>query len=199
MIEVDDPSLYRKSGRNPGIRAPSGQILPGKTCFTSGNPLIAHCKDADIFKSYYAIVCPYSLLMIVHAQTTPVAQNCSLKASSLLDTKKGCTSFSGEIVPANRSSLASDKCKIVGCESSRGIGGTVLHERKTVLSQECDMVDLTDSRQLGEKSKDALIAPAKKRRFISGEYDLKQHFGNSREHSSVTIFYLFIHRLYFNL
>ncbi|OIW15857.1 hypothetical protein TanjilG_04392 [Lupinus angustifolius] len=119
-------------------------------------------------------------------RTTPAAPNCSLKASSSLDSKKWHTSFLGEVVPANRSSLASDNCKIVGCESSRGTCHTVLHGRKIVLSEERDMVDLADSCQPGEKSKDMLIAPcsAKKRRFISGEYDLKQHFGNSREHSS---------------
>ncbi|KAE9588051.1 putative DNA helicase [Lupinus albus] len=119
-------------------------------------------------------------------RTTPVASNCSFKASSSLDTKKCHTSFLGEVVPANRSSLASDNCKIVGCESSRDTCHTVLHGRKIVLSEERDMVDLVDSCQPSEKSKDVLIAPcsAKKRRFISGEYDLKQHFGNSHEHSS---------------
>ncbi|XP_061338556.1 regulator of telomere elongation helicase 1 homolog [Gastrolobium bilobum] len=128
----------------------------------------------------------FSVEKFLSPLTTPVARNSSLKASSLLDTKKGCTSFPGEIVPANRSSLASDNCKIVGCESSRDICGTVLHGRKTMLSRECDAVDLSDSCELGEKSKETLIKPcsAKKRRFIAGEYDLKQHFGNSNEHSS---------------
>ncbi|XP_027342046.1 regulator of telomere elongation helicase 1 homolog isoform X1 [Abrus precatorius] len=118
--------------------------------------------------------------------TKPVAQNFSLKASSLIYTKKGCTSFLGEIVPANRSSLSSDNGKIVVCESSRDVCGKVLLGRKTLLSQERDGVDLTDCCQLGEKSKDTPIAPcsAKKRRFITGEYDLKQHFGNSNEQSS---------------
>ncbi|KHN32605.1 regulator of telomere elongation helicase 1 homolog [Glycine soja] len=116
---------------------------------------------------------------------TPMTQNFS--ASSLLDTKKGCTSFLGEIVPANRSSLFSDNGKTVHCESSRNICGRVLlGERKTLQSQECDRLDLADDCQLGEKSKDTPIAPcsSKKRRFITGDYDLKQYFGNSNEHSS---------------
>ena len=94
-------------------------------------------------------------------------------------------------MPANRSSLASDNCKIVGCESSRDKCGTVLHGKETVVSQGHDMVDLTGRRQLGEKSKDTLIAPcsAKKRRFITGEYNLQQHFGNFYEHSSGTKFF----------
>ncbi|KAJ1404108.1 regulator of telomere elongation helicase 1-like protein isoform X1 [Sesbania bispinosa] len=117
---------------------------------------------------------------------TPAAQNFSLKASSLLGTKKGCTSFPGEIVPANRSSLSSDNGKVVGCQSSRDKCGMVLHGKKTVLSQERDGVDLADSCQLSEKSKNMLMAPCvtKKRKFITGEYDLKQIFGNSNEHSS---------------
>ncbi|KAL2332388.1 hypothetical protein Fmac_019969 [Flemingia macrophylla] len=116
----------------------------------------------------------------------PIAPNFSLKASSLLDTKKGSTSFLGEIVPANRSSLSSDNDKTVHPETSRDICGKVLLRRKTLLSQKCDTVDLTDNCQLGEKSKDTPIPPcsAKKRRFVSGEYDLKQYFGNSNEHSS---------------
>ncbi|TKY48148.1 Regulator of telomere elongation helicase 1 [Spatholobus suberectus] len=118
--------------------------------------------------------------------TTPMVQNLSLKASSLLDTKQGCTSFLGEIVPANRSSLSSDNGKTVHRESSRDMCGKVLLRRKTPLLQECDRVDLADSCQLGEKSKDRPIPPcsAKKRRLITGEYDLKQYFGSSNEHSS---------------
>lgn len=116
--------------------------------------------------------------------TTPVAPNCILKASSSLDTKKGCTSFMKGILPANRSSLSSDHGMIVGCHSSRDTHETVLHKRITVLSQEHDGFDLTD--QPGEKSKNRLIAPCftKKRRFIAGEYDLTQHLGNSNEQSS---------------
>nr|KYP46912.1 Regulator of telomere elongation helicase 1 [Cajanus cajan] len=108
------------------------------------------------------------------------------EASSLLDTKKGCISHLGEIVPANRSSLSSENGKTVHCESSRDISGKVLLGGKTLLSQKRDMVDLTDCCQLGEKSKDTPIPPcsAKKRRFVTGEYDLKQYFGNSNEHSS---------------
>ncbi|XP_020235482.1 regulator of telomere elongation helicase 1 homolog [Cajanus cajan] len=118
--------------------------------------------------------------------TAPMVQNFSLKASSLLDTKKGCISHLGEIVPANRSSLSSENGKTVHCESSRDISGKVLLGGKTLLSQKRDMVDLTDCCQLGEKSKDTPIPPcsAKKRRFVTGEYDLKQYFGNSNEHSS---------------
>ncbi|KAK7375603.1 hypothetical protein VNO78_35510 [Psophocarpus tetragonolobus] len=118
--------------------------------------------------------------------TTPVAQNFDLKASYLHDTEKVCTSFLGEIVPANRSSLSSDNGNIVHCESSRDICSKVLRGRKTLLSQECGRVDLADCCELGEKSKDAPIAPcsSKKRRFITREYNLKQYFGNSKEHSS---------------
>ncbi|RDX67065.1 Regulator of telomere elongation helicase 1-like protein [Mucuna pruriens] len=123
---------------------------------------------------------------LLSAPTTPMALNFSVKASSSLDTKKGCTSFLGEIVPANRSSLSSDNGKTVHCESSQDICGKVLHGRKTLLSQECDRVYLTDSCQLGEKSNDTPRPPCstKKRKFITGEYDLKQYFGNSNEHSS---------------
>ncbi|KAK7261835.1 hypothetical protein RIF29_28156 [Crotalaria pallida] len=128
----------------------------------------------------------FYLEKLVSPRIAPVAPDCSLKASSSLDTKKRWTSFLGEIVPANRSSLASDNCKIVGCESSRGTCNTVLHGRKTILSQERSMVDLTENSQPAEKSTDMLIArcSSKKRRFISGDYDLKQHIGNSLEHSS---------------
>nr|XP_007150664.1 hypothetical protein PHAVU_005G171300g [Phaseolus vulgaris]ESW22658.1 hypothetical protein PHAVU_005G171300g [Phaseolus vulgaris] len=118
--------------------------------------------------------------------TTPKAQNFSLKASSLIDTKKGHASFLGEIMPANRSSLSFDNCKTVHCKSSSDISGKVLLGRKTLLSSECERVELADSCHLGEKSKDTPIAPcsSKKRKFMSGEYDLKQCFGNSNEHSS---------------
>ncbi|GAU11015.1 hypothetical protein TSUD_113080, partial [Trifolium subterraneum] len=118
--------------------------------------------------------------------TTPVAPDCTLKASSSLDTKKGNSSFVGGILPANRSSLLSDHRMIVGCNSSSKKCETVLHKRRTVLSQEHDRFDLADSCQLGEKSRNRLISPGftKKRRFIAGEYDLKQHFGNSSEQSS---------------
>ncbi|CAL0324128.1 unnamed protein product [Lupinus luteus] len=162
----------------------------GRTQGPSKLSLLEAKKEADLMlnllqtrKGKYEL--PRSLL-VIYMQTTAVAANCSLKASSSLDTKKCHTSFLGEVVPANRSSLASDSCKIVGCESSRGTCHTVLHGRKSVLSEECDMVGLADSCHPGEKSKDILIAPcsAKKRRFISGDYDLKQHFGNSHEHSS---------------
>ncbi|AES68026.2 regulator of telomere elongation helicase 1 homolog [Medicago truncatula] len=117
---------------------------------------------------------------------TPVDPNCTLKASSLLDTKKGHTSFMRGVLPANRSSLSSDHRMFVGSESSSDTREVVLHKRRTVLSQEHDGFDLADSCQLGEKSKNMLIAPCitKKRRFIAGEYDLKQHFGNSNEQSS---------------
>ncbi|MED6133921.1 hypothetical protein PIB30_032722 [Stylosanthes scabra] len=117
---------------------------------------------------------------------TPVAGNVSSKASSLLGSRKGCTSFLEEIVPANHSSLAFDNCKIVDCDSSRDKCGTVFLGKKTVISQEHKFVDLTESRQLGGKSKDMLIAPCsvKKRRFISGDYNLQQHFRDSHEPSS---------------
>ncbi|CAJ2661268.1 unnamed protein product [Trifolium pratense] len=118
--------------------------------------------------------------------TTPVAPDGTLKASSSLDTKNGYTSFVGGILPANPSSLSSDHRMIVGCASSSDKRETVLHKRRTVLSQEHDRFDLADSYQLGEKSSNTLISPGftKKRRFIAGEYDLKQHFGNSNERSS---------------
>lgn len=122
-----------------------------------------------------------------------MTSNCTSKASSLLDTKKGHTSFVGRILPANRSSLSSDRRLTVGCDSSSDIHETILHKRRTVLSQEPDGFDLGDSCQLGEKSKNMLIAPCftKKRRFIAGEYDLKQHFGNSNEQSpSGRIFFI---------
>ncbi|CAK8535776.1 unnamed protein product [Lathyrus sativus] len=116
---------------------------------------------------------------------TPMTPNCTSKASSLLDTKKGYTSFVGGILPANRSSLSSDRRLTIGCDSSSDTRETILHKRRTVLSQEPDGFGLGDSCQLGEKSKNMLIAPCftKKRRFIAGEYDLKQHFGNSNEQS----------------
>lgn len=117
-------------------------------------------------------------------QSTLVAQNCTSK-STLLDMKKGCASFTGEILPANRSSLSSDHGRIEGCESCDS-SSTVLHKRRTVLSQEHDGVDLAYGCHLGEKSRDMPIAPCltKKRRFIAGEYDLTQHCGNSNERSS---------------
>jgi len=115
-----------------------------------------------------------------------MAQNFSLKASSLLDTKEDCSSFLGEIVPANRSSLSFDNCKSVHRKSSSDISGKFLLGRKALLSPECERVELADSCQLGEKSRDTPIAPcsSKKRKFMAGEYDLKQCFGNSNEHSS---------------
>jgi regulator of telomere elongation helicase 1 len=118
-------------------------------------------------------------------QTTPVAPDCTLKASSSLDTRKGHTSFVGGILPANRSSLSSDHRMIVGCDNSSDKCEVVLHKR-SVLSQEHDRFDVADSCQLGEKSRNTLISPGftKKRKFIAGEYDLKQHFGNSNEQSS---------------
>lgn len=116
-----------------------------------------------------------------------MAQNFSLKASSFLDTKKGRASFLGEIVPANRSSLSFDNCMTVHCKSSSDISGKVLLGRKTLLSPECERDDLADSYQPGEKSKDTPVAPcsSRKRKFVAGEYDLKQYFGNSNEHSSL--------------
>ncbi|WVZ01213.1 hypothetical protein V8G54_027282 [Vigna mungo] len=121
--------------------------------------------------------------------TTPMAQNFSLKASSFLDTKKGRASFLGEIVPANRSSLSFDNCKTVHCKSSSDISGKVLLGRKTLLSPECERDDLADSYQPGEKSKDTPVAPcsSRKRKFVAGEYDLNQYFGNSNEHSSLGV------------
>ncbi|XP_047157903.1 regulator of telomere elongation helicase 1 homolog isoform X1 [Vigna umbellata] len=121
--------------------------------------------------------------------TTPMAQNFSLKASSFLDTKNGRASFLGEIVPANRSSLSFDNCKTVHCKSSSDISGKVLLGRKTLLSPECERDDLADSYQPGEKSKDTPVAPcsSRKRKFVAGEYDLKQYFGNSNEHSSLGV------------
>ncbi|XP_015933676.1 regulator of telomere elongation helicase 1 homolog [Arachis duranensis] len=116
---------------------------------------------------------------------TPVAESFSSKASSLLGTRKGSTSFLGKIMPANRSSLVSDDCNIVDCVSSRDKCGRVFLGKKTVIPQEHELLDLTDTRQLGEKSKDTLIAPCsvKKRRFITGEYNLQQHFRDSHEPS----------------
>ncbi|MCH88021.1 regulator of telomere elongation helicase, partial [Trifolium medium] len=70
--------------------------------------------------------------------TTPVAPDGTLKASSSLDTKNGYTSFVGGILPANCSSLSSDHRMIVGCDSSSDKRETVLHKRRTVLSQEHD-------------------------------------------------------------
>lgn len=112
-------------------------------------------------------------------------QNCSLKASSLSDTKVSCSSFTGKVVPANRSSLSSDNGKVVDYENSRDICGTFFHERKTVVSQErCR----ADSCQLSENPKDMSLAPCftKKRKFIAGEYDLKPHVGNYEHPSSGT-------------
>ncbi|KAG4936144.1 hypothetical protein JHK82_050426 [Glycine max] len=70
-------------------------------------------------------------------------------------------------------------------------GGWVMNDevmlgRKTLQSQECDRLDLAYNCHLGEKSKDTTIAPcsSKKRKFITRDYDLKQYFGNSNEHSS---------------
>ncbi|KAK7268220.1 hypothetical protein RIF29_20915 [Crotalaria pallida] len=58
-----------------------------------------------------------------------------------------------------------------------------------MLSQKRPVVDLTENSQPAEKSTDMLIThcSAKKRRVISGDYDLKQHIGNSLEHSSVPL------------
>lgn len=123
-------------------------------------------------------------------QTTTVAQTCSAeakaKASSLLDAKQSCISNLGEIVPANRSSLASDNCKIASCKDSRDNCVEVLHGRKRMLSQDHKVIDLDDSSQLDEKSKDIVMVPCfnKKRRFISGHYNLMQQSGNSEEHTS---------------
>ncbi|KAI4329268.1 hypothetical protein L6164_021552 [Bauhinia variegata] len=123
--------------------------------------------------------------------TTITAQNCSLKASSLLGATRGSISNLGEVVPANRASLASDNCKIVGCKNSRDTCGKVVHGRMTDIPREREVIDLTDSdsSKLDKKSKDAVLAPfsAKKRRFISGEYDLLQNFGDSCEHASVRL------------
>lgn len=76
--------------------------------------------------------------------------------------------------------------KTICCESSRNICGKVMLGRKTLQSQECDRLDLAYNCHLDEKSKDTTIAPcsSKKRKFITGDYDLKQYFGNSNEHSS---------------
>ncbi|CAJ2661269.1 unnamed protein product [Trifolium pratense] len=128
----------------------------------------------------------YHMEKLLSPLTTPVAPDCTLKASSSVDTKTGYTSFLGGILPANRSSLSADHRMVVGCASSSDKREIVLHKRRTVLSQEHDRFDLADSCQLGEKSRNTLIAYGftKKRRFIAGEYDLKQHFGNSNEQSS---------------
>ncbi|WJX74795.1 DNA helicase [Trifolium repens] len=128
----------------------------------------------------------YHMEKLLSPLTTPVAPDCTLKASSSLDTKKCHTSFMGGILPANRSSLSSDHRMIVGCDNSSDKCEVVLHKRRSVLSQEHDRFDVADSCQLGEKSRNTLISPGftKKRRFIAGEYDLKQHFGNSNEQSS---------------
>lgn len=116
-----------------------------------------------------------------------MAQNSSSKALSLLDAKKGCLPNLGEIVPANRSSLASENCKIVGCKNSRDICSEVLQGRK-MPSRDQKVIDLADGSQLDKKVK----APsAKKRRFIRGEYDLMQHIESSHEHTRGNKIFLF--------
>ncbi|KAF7814283.1 regulator of telomere elongation helicase 1-like protein isoform X1 [Senna tora] len=132
--------------------------------------------------------CPdkFSLGKLLSPPIMTVAQNPSSTALSSLDTKKGCVPSLGEIVPANRSSLASDSCKIVAGKNSRDIHFEVSCGRKTP-SQDPEVIDLTDGSQLGKKVKDIPVAPlAKKRRFLSGEYNFMQHIESSHEHALVS-------------
>lgn len=97
------------------------------------------------------------------------------------DAKEGFIPNLGEIIPANRASLAFNNCKIIGCKKSRDICNDVSHG-KEIPSGVDEVVDLTVGAQRAKKVKD--IAPsAKKRRFISGEYDLMQHSEGSDQHT----------------
>ncbi|KAJ7962976.1 regulator of telomere elongation helicase 1 [Quillaja saponaria] len=114
--------------------------------------------------------------------TTAVRQNYDSKASSSFfgARKGGISSQLGEILPANLSSLTSYRNQIltaknlINCTSNE-----VKHGRKSMLSQDREVIELDDN---GVE----LISPcsAKKRRFISRDYDLMQHTENSYRHSS---------------
>lgn len=83
-------------------------------------------------------------------------------------------------MPANRSSLTSDSCKIVGCKNSRDIH----KEASNVKTSPSQVIGLADGSQLDKQIKDIPVAPsAKKRRFVGGEYDLMQHIGSSLDHT----------------
>ncbi|XP_028756068.1 regulator of telomere elongation helicase 1 homolog isoform X1 [Neltuma alba] len=131
--------------------------------------------------------CPdkFCLEQLVSPPTTSVTQNISSKALPSLGVKEVCVLNLEEIMPANRAALAFNNCKIKGCKNSRDICIDVSQGRE-ISSGVDEVIDLAGGAQHAKKVKDIETAPAtKKRRFISGEYDLMQHSERSDEHTRV--------------
>ncbi|KAI9107897.1 hypothetical protein K1719_021233 [Acacia pycnantha] len=127
----------------------------------------------------------FGLEKLVSPLTTSATQNLSSKVLPSLGAKEGCVPNLGEIIPANRASLAFNDCKIIGCKNSKNISNDISHG-KEMPSGVDEVIDLTGGAQRAKNIKDIQTAPsAKKRRFISGEYDLTQHSEHSDRHTLV--------------
>ncbi|XP_054783819.1 regulator of telomere elongation helicase 1 homolog isoform X2 [Prosopis cineraria] len=131
--------------------------------------------------------CPdkFCLEKLVSPPTMSLTQKSSSKILPSVGAKEGCVPNLGEIMPANRASLAFNDCKIISYKNSRDICNDVPHGRE-IPSGVDEVIDLTGGAQHASRVKDIQTAPsAKKRRFISGEYDLMQRGECSDEHTLV--------------
>ncbi|KAI9107767.1 hypothetical protein K1719_021188 [Acacia pycnantha] len=157
--------------RDGGSRGPTKlSLLEAENGENLAEKSSEHCLDG------------FGLEKLVSPPTTSV-KNLSLKALPSLGAKEGCVPNLGEIIPANRASLAFNDCKIIGRKNSRDISNDVSHG-KELISGVDEVIDLTGGAQRAKNVKDIQTASsAKKRRFISGEYDLTQH----SEHSEHTL------------
>ncbi|KAI9107823.1 hypothetical protein K1719_021159 [Acacia pycnantha] len=108
---------------------------------------------------------------LVSPPTTSVTQNLSSKALPSLGAKEGCVPNLGEIIPANRASLAFNDCKIIGCKNSKNISNDISHG-KEMPSGVDEVIDLTGCAQRAKNIKDIQTAPSAKKRAELWELNL---------------------------